>query len=110
MSGLQLMNAPLYGPGDKPYLRESAALGYLEPIQIKSVTLAQNGSWLYSYQQGLGLLRASTYGDRRSLANGLVIWLDESELIDYFAALKLIQAQLQHRMNEINNLIAAAPS
>jgi len=98
------MNAPLYEIGQKLYLRESAALGYLEAVQITGITLGEHSAWLYSYAQEVGQQQGSTYGDRRSLVFGKIIYLDESELVDYCTALGLVKANLQARMNEIDRL------
>jgi len=96
--------APTWSRGSRAYLIESAAIGYLEVVVITGITLASNGNWLYSYSQSIKNQQAATYGDRRSLANGLVIWLDESELTDYCTALGIVKTCLQTRINEINAL------
>lgn len=98
------MTNPLYSLHDKLYLRESAAIGMLEAVSVSGISLSPTNTWLYSYNQAVGMQRAATYGDRRSMVNGNVILVDESELTDYCTALGLIKANLQQRMNEIDRL------
>ena len=95
------MTSPKYDVGDTAYLRESAAIGFLEVVQISGVT-QYNSAWVYSIKATPGQPRAqSLYGDRTSIINGSTLYFTESELIDQCAALALADARAQSVLDSI---------
>jgi len=78
---------PTYDVGDIVYLRESAAIGYLEPLKISGLSKSSLG-WVYTVVAG-GSSPYSTYGDRKSLINGAILYYTESEFVSLRAALDL---------------------
>lgn len=95
------MTAPKYAIGDIKYVRESAALGFLEAVKISGVRL-ENNFWLYNIAAGVGQpLAPSLYGDRTSLINGNVLYFTEDELIDHCQALTLAEARAQQVLSDI---------
>ncbi len=101
---------PAYDIGDKAYIRESAAIGFLEAVVISGVVRGQFNNWLYTYRAGVSRpVPSQTYGDRRSLVTGASLYLDESELIAYPEALRLIEANLQASLDRIQALRANFP-
>lgn len=101
------IETPLYGPGDQAYLKESAAIGHLEPVVISGVTRGQ-GEWLYSIRAGTAQpSSAAHYGDRRSFVNAQTIFFTESELITLCDALALAEANMQRALDNIQAQRAA---
>lgn len=79
-----------YSIGDVVYLRESAALGQLEPLKISGVTLNTVG-WLYTISVRNGP-PGGALGDRRSNIGHEVIYFTEDEFLSLYDALVLIEA------------------
>lgn len=79
-----------YNPGDVVYLRESAAIGQLEPVKISGAHLINNG-WLYTIA-----VRTSppdgALGDRRSAVSREVLYFSEDEFVTLHDALVLTEA------------------
>jgi len=89
------MTGPKYNPGDVVYLRESAALGFLEPVKVSSMSFINN-VWVYTIQASASQpLAPSLYGDRTSLINGAVLYFTEDEMIDQCTALTLAEMRAQ---------------
>jgi hypothetical protein len=82
------MSSPVYEPTDVVYLRESAAMGFLEPQRIVGAHLGQDG-WLYTISTHLNVAGNGVYMDRRSLVNAQTLYYSESELVTYCDALEL---------------------
>jgi hypothetical protein len=101
---------PLYDIDDILYLRESAALGFLEPVKISSMTLSRQG-WVYQVSAKISGARApSTSGDRISLVTGNLLYFGESEFVDQCDALALVEANLQAALDRIQAQRASACS
>jgi hypothetical protein len=95
------MVGPNYSIGDVKYVKESAALGFLEAVKISGVAYT-NSMWVYSIAAGPSQpLAPSLYGDRTSLVNGNVLYFTEDELIDQCAALNLAEIRAQQVLAEI---------
>lgn len=96
---------PKFDINDIVYLRESAALGFLEPVRISGIS--KNGTeWIYSVYAGLaGAASASLYGDRRSLVHGNVLLFTENEFVTEYEAMLLSKANLEKQLNGINRQI-----
>ena len=89
------MTGPKYSPGDVVYLRESAALGFLEPVKVSTI-IFNNNVWVYTIQASPSQpLAPSLYGDRTSLISGSVLYFTEDEMIDECTALNLAEARAQ---------------
>lgn len=95
------MIAPAYAIGDIKYIKESAALGFLEAVKISGVRL-ENNVWLYNISAGVKQpLAPSLYGDRTSIINGNILYFTEDELIDECQALTLAEQRAQQVLDDI---------
>lgn len=95
------MTAPKYSIGQSLYVRESAAIGFLEAVKISGVSYLNN-AWVYNIQASPSQpLAPSLYGDRTSLINGAVLYFTEDELIDQCAALTLAEARAAQVLADI---------
>lgn len=83
---------PLYDTGQVVYLRESAAIGLIEPVRISGIMLGPDGGWLYSISASPANQAPGLYGDRRSLTNNATLWFSETELISQCDALLVAEA------------------
>lgn len=77
-----------YSPGDVVYLKESAAIGFLEPAKIHGAHLGQNG-WMYSVNNAIMFGGAT---ERRSNINTQTIYYTEDEFLLLGDALVLVEA------------------
>ncbi len=95
------MNAPIYNVGDVVYLRESAALGFLEPVKINGMQ-EYRGAWVYTIQatQPSPGYPAS-FGDRISLTNGGTLFFSENEFVDQCTALTLAESNATAKLAAI---------
>lgn len=105
------IEAPTYGEGDTVYLRESAALGFLEAVIINGIT-RNNGKWIYTIRTGVSSPIAPTvYGDRRSLVHAKTLYFSEDELITICDALDLAEANAQRVLDKLRaQRVALCPS
>ncbi len=94
------MDAPLYEEGDTVYLRESAAIGFLEAVIISGIRRGDN-KWLYSVQAGISQRNATHYGDKISFVNGAQLLFTEEEFVPLCTALDLAEANLQRQLADI---------
>ena len=95
------MNAPAYEVGNILYLRESAALGFLEPVRISGVRSNHN-DWIYTIQSRASEpIAPSTYGDRISQVTGQVLFFGEEEFVGRCAALRIMEAAAIANLNKI---------
>ncbi len=85
------MTNPLYDMSTTVYLRESAALGKLEPMRINGIHLGQAG-WMYSVGAAMSPPSAGGPLDRRSNVNTAVLYYSESEFLTLCDALVLVEA------------------
>lgn len=96
-----MINAPTYSPGEVVYLKESAALGFLEAVRISGVMYTQNG-WLYTIQAKSGLpVSPSHFGDRRIAVHGATLYFSEDEFLTVCDAELLVEANLQAQLDRI---------
>jgi hypothetical protein len=85
------MSNPQYAINDVVYLRESAALGYIEAVRISGVANS-NGSWIYTVSSRISQPRhATVYGDRISFVNGATLYFTEDEFVTLCEALNLAE-------------------
>ncbi len=84
------MTAPEHEVGTGVYLKESAALGFIEAVVVSGVRW-YNGSWVYSVSPTQVLTPAPAYGDRISFINNAIVWYTQDELITLCAALALAE-------------------
>lgn len=104
------MDPPLFDRGDVVYLRESAALGFLEAVKINGAMLGPQG-WLYSVAARIGSPRAPSHiGDRISAVNGMTLFFTEDEFVEHCEALALVEANLQTQLDRIQAQRASACS
>lgn len=96
-----MIEGPAYSPGDIVYLRESAALGFLEAMQIGGIMYGPNG-WLYTVVAKAGQLAAPTYyGDRISAVNASLLYFSEDEFVTVCDAQLLVEANLNSQLRRI---------
>lgn len=101
------MAAPIYAIGDVVCLKESAALGFVEPVRINGV-YNNSGDWVYTLHMGVRRPTSlSSYGDRRSMTTGAVLYFSEDELITQCAAYDLAIENLQSQLTLYNARKAA---
>lgn len=92
---------PVYDIGDIVYLRESAALGFLEPVKISGVSLSRQG-WIYAIEAKAGLPRApSHFGDRITAVQGMILYFSEDEFVVQCDAMALVEANLEAQLTRI---------
>lgn len=96
--------APLFEVGDIVYIRESAALGFLEAYRISSVLRATSEEWVYS----INIIRRPgvppLFGERISHQPERVLYFNESELVTKCEALELIENHLTDRLATVQQL------
>ena len=97
------MAPPKYNVGDRAYLRESAAVGSIEPIYISGVQQSRTAEWYYTVTNRPQDV-IHTYGDRRSLVNNMVMYYSESEFVDVCGAIILAKAFAQAQLDKITTL------
>jgi hypothetical protein len=86
-----MATSPQYTVNDVVYLRESAAMGFLEAVKVSGVHLGQTG-WLYTFN--IGLTPPSPGGahlDRRSNIGTQTLYFTEDELVLYCEAIRLAE-------------------
>lgn len=99
-----MATAPLYNIGDRVYLRESAGLGFLEAVYITGIATNNAGQWIYSYSSKPRDGMNQTYGDRRSVVNGFVLYLTDGDIIDFCSALHLAIQSVQANLTKLQNM------
>jgi hypothetical protein len=91
----------LYDVGEVVYLRESAALGFLEAVRI-SGAMRQNGRWLYSVTaRPAGPTAVAHHGDRITAVHGMILYFTESEFVTHCDALSLAEANAQRQLQQL---------
>lgn len=96
---------PKYDINDIVYLRESAALGFLEPVRISGIS-KKGDEWIYSVYAGIaGAASASLYGDRRSHIHNNVLLFTENEFVSEYDALVLTKVNLERQLSNIQKQI-----
>ena len=97
--------APVYNIGQTVYLRESAALGFLEAYNVKEIVYQPNGKLYYTLVTSLKPPAAvQTIGDRVTGLQVLPIKFYEEDLIGYREALEMCIANLQIQLNDLQRL------
>lgn len=94
---------PLYKINDVVYLKESAALGFLEAVRISGVTKTST-TWLYTVYAGrMGAIAPSHFGDRKSMTEANFLNFTEDEFVTECEALTLTQANLQNQLDKVKS-------
>jgi hypothetical protein len=100
-----MANAPIYNIGQTVYLKESAALGFLEAYIIKNMAYEPNGRLIYTLVTSLKSPAAvQTIGDRVTGQLALPIRFYEEDLIEYRVALETCIANLQNQLTHLQSL------
>jgi hypothetical protein len=100
-----MAKAPLYDIGQIVYLKESAALGFLEAYAIKDMGYQPNGKLIYTLVTSLKSPAAvQTIGDRITGQRVLPIRFYEEDLIEYREALEMCILNLQTQLNALQRL------
>lgn len=93
------MTNPLYAPGDVVYLRESAAMGFLEAVKISGAHIGKDG-WQYSINASMSP-PAGAYLDRRSGIGTQVLYYTEDEFVTVCDAYVLAEANAKLNYDRI---------
>lgn len=95
------LTPPLYNIGDILYLRESAALGFLEVAKVSGVTLSPQG-WIYATEARAGIPRSPSHmGDRITAVQGMILYFSEDEFVVQCDAMALVEANLAAQLTRI---------
>ena len=95
------IETPLYDVGDVVYLKESAAMGFLEAVAISGIT-RNRGIWSYAISfAGSGPTAPSYYGDRVSSTQHKLLYFTETEFVTKCDALALAKANLELQLSSI---------
>ncbi len=110
-----MSDVPKHDIGDVIYLRESAALGFLEAMRVGGIS-KNDSVWIYSLVANqLQPNQASIYGDRIystygrgqiHSSSGAPLYFTEDEFLTLCEALVLIRNSLQSRLLTIESQIA----
>lgn len=101
------MTNPKYNFGDVVYLKESAALGFLEAMRISGVHLGQSG-WMYTVDVSQRQPQAASfYGDRRSFVHHTKLYFTEDEFVVLCDALLLAETNAQLTLDRLRAQRAA---
>ena len=94
---------PIFNVNDIIYLRESAALGFLEAMKIGEVrSNANDSAWVYGITTKITGARApSKFGDRINLAPTATMYFTEDELVTVCDALTLSEENLKRQLASI---------
>ena len=96
-----MTDPPIYDIGDIIYLRESAALGFLEAVKISGLSLSRQG-WIYTIEAKAGLPQApSHFGDRITAVQGMILYFSEDEFVVQCDAMALVEANVQVQLTRI---------
>lgn len=95
-----MMNNPKYTFGSVVYLKESAALGFLEAVTISGVHATSN-SWLYTINASLSPPSPGNYLDRRSMVNTQQLYYSEDEFVTKCDAYVLAEANAKATYDRI---------
>lgn len=97
------MDSPKYDVGTVVYLKESAALGYIEPVKISGILRYQD-SWVYTITNHAAQPRqAQIYGDRYTQIYDTHINFTENELLTLCDALDLAEANALRTLQKIQD-------
>lgn len=100
-----MTKAPIYNIGQVVYLKESAALGFLEAYAIKSIAYDPAGRILYGLSTSVRSPNAvQTVGDRITGLHAPPLSFYEEDLILFCAALDLCIANLQLQLTNLQTL------
>ena len=94
---------PIFNVNDVVYLRESAALGFLEALKIGEIRSSSDDSaWLYGMAvKTTGIQVPAQFGDRIGLAPEAVLYFTEDELVTVCDALILSEENLKRQLASI---------
>ena len=94
---------PIFNVDDVVYLRESAALGFLEALKIGEIrSSADNYVWLYGIAaKTSGVQVPAQFGDRINLAPEATLYFTEEELVTVCDALTLSEENLKRQLASI---------
>lgn len=95
------IDAPLYEPGDAVYLKESAALGFLEAVTISGVVWSGN-KWMYTIRVGPAKpMSGRYYGDRITTTNAQTLYYTEDEFVTECDALALAEENAERILQRL---------
>jgi len=96
------MSNPLYKINDVVYLKESAALGFLEPMKISGIVSGATSKWLYIIEAKIkNPAPVAHFGDRIGHVADTNLYFTEDELIVLCDALTLAEANAKRQLLNI---------
>lgn len=98
------MAEPTFNPGDVVYMRESAALGFLEAVRVSSVGAISDGDWTYTVAFDGKLPDVPTFGDRVNYRQPHSVEYRESELVSLCDAADLVEAFHDSELTRIRSI------
>lgn len=96
----------MFNVNEVVYLRESAALGFLEAVRISTVIQERTGVFFEVNFNAKSPQVPSIFGDRNQLSSGVKVRFVESELVTLCEALGLARDYLTGRLADIEAQIA----
>lgn len=104
------MSSPTYEVGNEVYIRQSAAIGFLEKMRVHSIVSDPNGGWAY------GFLSLPSVGnsipsltDQINYQVDRLIFLNDNELVSYCTALNMAKAYFETQLAKITTMLDACP-
>jgi hypothetical protein len=95
------MELPLYDIEEVVYLKESAALGFLEAVRISGISRTKD-AWIYSVSARAPQPTAvSHHGDRINAVAGMILYFTENEFVPLCDALSLAEANAARQLAQI---------
>lgn len=80
---------PIYNPGDIVYLKESAAIGFLEAYKVVHAKFNADGTVAYVLDTSVKSPTVATFGDMVGPPRYSALTINESDLVDYCGGLDL---------------------
>lgn len=100
-----MANNPAYSSGDVVYLRESAALGFIESYQIDGIYYDNtNRQWIYTIDVRHRGPAPSTTIDRVDLRNRERLRFREDELVGFCEAIQLAIDETENRLSKLQSI------
>lgn len=97
--------APIFERGQVVYVKESAALGFLEPFKIQSISYPPCGGIKYTICTGQsGPTASTTMGDRITKHGVKAYSMNEEDLMLYSEAICLVEQSLARQLTAIQQL------
>ena len=94
----------LYNVDDVVYLRESAAIGFLEAYTVSHIHIGQGGKVAYELSCGISPQTTTTFGERITHKTRPVLSFNESELVTKDEAIDLAITNHERQIAALTSL------